>query len=55
MPFELDVALSESGIIDGKPLLEAVRGLSKLVESTIRRFKPFLAGKPSPHSKKGRH
>jgi hypothetical protein len=42
MPFKLDVALSESGIIDGKPLLETVRSLSKLVESIIPQFKPFL-------------
>jgi hypothetical protein len=43
MPFELDVALSEPGIIEGKPLLETVRSLSKLVENIIPQFKPFLA------------
>jgi hypothetical protein len=43
MDFRFDIALSEPGVIDGKPLLETVQHFHDLVSDTVLRFKPCLA------------
>jgi hypothetical protein len=42
-PFGLDVALSEPGIVEGKPLLAEVQRFANLVSDTVALFKPYLA------------
>jgi hypothetical protein len=40
--FRFDVALSESGIIEGKPLLETVNQLTALVDKIVTTLTPRL-------------
>ncbi len=37
------VALSEHGVIDSAPLLEAVQNFTDVVNNTVLQFKPCLA------------
>ena len=41
--FRFTIALSEPGIVDGKPLLEMVDKFAGLVSDIVLRFKPYLA------------
>lgn len=43
MQFRFNVALNESGIVEGKPLLETIQHLADLVSSTFEILKPCLS------------
>ncbi len=43
MNFRFNVALSEHGVIESVPLLEAVQNLTDMVSNTVLQFKPYLA------------
>jgi hypothetical protein len=43
MKFIFEVAFGESGIIEGKPLLETLQQMTELVDNIIAGFKPLLA------------
>ncbi len=40
--FEIDVVFGESGIVEGEPVLSALRGMMTTVDSIVNEFAPFL-------------
>jgi hypothetical protein len=42
MKFTFDVAIDETGVIQGKPLVETLHQLAKLVDGILKEFEPLL-------------